>query len=259
MGSVVCYEVNQGVGMITLNRPEVLNALTDELLKQLEEALVEAERDRGVRCVLITGAGKGFCAGLDLKEVSTDATGRIDMHVRQDFNPLIMKMHQMPKPILAAVGGVAAGAGLSLALAADLRIASDDARFVSAFVRIGLVPDSGASYLLPKLVGVGKAMELALTGDTLGAEEALRIGLVNRVVPRERLQEEAFAWARQLAEGPTYAMGLTKRLIYEGANGSLPEALEREATYQGWAAASADFAEGVRAFLEKRKANFQGR
>ncbi|MBE3552577.1 MAG: enoyl-CoA hydratase/isomerase family protein [Kyrpidia tusciae] len=255
----VRYEVNQGVAVITLNRPEVLNALTDQVLASLREALIRAEQDEGVRSVLLTGAGKGFCAGLDLKSVDPGMLGRIDMHVRRDFNPLILKMQQLPKPILAAVGGVAAGAGLSLALAADLRIASEDARFVSAFIRIGLVPDSGASYFLPRLIGVSRAMELALTGESLDAEKALQAGLVNRVVPREQLEEASLAWAQQLAEGPTYAMALTKKMIYEGAAGSLAEALDREATYQGWAAGSADFTEGVQAFLEKRKARFQGR
>ncbi|MDI3256923.1 MAG: enoyl-CoA hydratase-related protein [Kyrpidia sp.] len=259
MDKVLLYEVDRAVAIIALNRPEVLNALTEQVLKELGDALVRAERDAGVRSVLLTGTGRGFCAGLDLREVDPDLPGRIDMHVRRDFNPIIMKMQQMPKPVLAAVGGVAAGAGLSLALAADLRMAADDARFVSAFIRIGLVPDSGASYFLPKLIGVSRAMELALTGETLDARRALEVGLVNRVVSRERLGEEALAWARQLAEGPTYAMGLTKRMIYEAAEGSLAEALDREAAYQGWAAGSADFAEGVQAFLEKRRAQFQGR
>jgi 2-(1,2-epoxy-1,2-dihydrophenyl)acetyl-CoA isomerase len=259
MYETILYAAEAGVATITLNRPEVMNACNETLLKDLLAALKQAEQAEDVRVVVLTGAGRAFCAGADLAGHDPRNLGDVTHVVRERWNPLVVQMQTMRKPILAAVNGVAAGAGFAFALAADLRVASEHAKFSMAFCKIGLAPDSGASYFLPRLVGIGKAMELALTGEVIDATEAARLGVVSQVVPADRFEAAVREFAQRLAAGPTYALGLTKRAIYQGAESDLLKALETEAQYQGMAAKSSDFREGVRAFLEKRAPRFEGK
>lgn len=249
------YEVNAGIGTITLNRPDRLNSFNDALHREFIDALKKAERDEAVRCVVITGSGRGFCAGQDLQALGTRPVADI---VREYYNTWVTKIRTMEKPVLAAVNGVAAGAGCSLALACDLVIMSEKASFLQAFVKVGLVPDTGASYLLPRLIGYHKAMELALFGEKVSAEEAQRLGLCNRVVPEAEFAHAVSEWAGRLAKGPR-SMGFIKRQISRGMEQSFAEVLELEAYGQAAAAATADAKEAIAAFLEKREPNFTGR
>jgi len=251
-------EVDGPVATITLDRPEALNALTVPVKVALHEALESFGRDRAVRAVILTGAGRAFCAGQDLAEREQPHAAPLEVEVRERYNPIIRAIRSMGQPVIAAVNGVAAGAGASLAFACDLRIAAEEARFVLAFGRIGLVPDSGATWFLPRLVGSGKAAELALVGDAVDAAEALRLGLVSRVVPAERLMDEARALAAKIADGPPLAFALTKGAMQRAMTIELDEALEGEAKLQGIAGASADHAEGLAAFREKRPPHFSG-
>ena len=246
-----------GIAVITLNRPEKLNAITGELLDALYAALKEGEEDREVRALLLTGAGRAFSAGQDLTEFG-DRKPDYEAHLRR-YNRVVEALSGLEKPLVVAVNGVAAGAGMSLALWGDLRLAAVGASFTTAFVRIGLVPDSGLSFLLPRLVGLAKAQELLLLSPRLSAEEALALGLVHRVVPAEKLMEEALSLAKELAQGPTRAYALTKKLLLETYRLSLTEALALEAVLQGQAGQTQDHEEGVRAFREKRPPRFQGR
>lgn len=248
-----------GVLTVTLNRPDVLNAVNEQLSKDLQESLRFADRSVDVRCVVLTGAGRGFCSGQDLRDRAGVGDVSYADSIRRRYNPLILRLSTMEKPIIAAVNGVAAGAGCNVALAADIRIASDRARFIEVFSRIGLIPDSGGTYHLPRLVGLAKAFELAYTADEIAADEALRIGLVNRVVPHDDLLTATMDLARRLAEGPTRGYGLTKRAFRYAMSAPLDAALEYEAHMQEIAGHTADHHEGVKAFLEKRKARFEGR
>ena len=251
-------QIDGPVATLTLDRPESLNALTVPVKVALREALESIASDRAVRAVILTGAGRAFCAGQDLAERESPDAVPLDVEVRERYNPVIRAIRSMGQPVIAAVNGVAAGAGASLAFACDLRIAAEEARFVLAFGRIGLVPDSGATWFLPRLVGPAKAAELALVGDPLDAAEALRLGLVSKVVPGDRLLDEARAMARRLAEGAPLALALTKEALQRSSTIDLDEALEGEAKLQGIAGASADHAEGLAAFKEKRPPRFSG-
>lgn len=254
---MVLKERQDGVLVLTLNRPEKLNAITGELLDALYAALKEGKEDREVRALLLTGAGRAFSAGQDLTEFG-DRKPDYEAHLRR-YNRVVEALSGLEKPLVVAVNGVAAGAGMSLALWGDLRLAAVGASFTTAFVRIGLVPDSGLSFLLPRLVGLAKAQELLLLSPRLSAEEALALGLVHRVVPAEKLMEEALSLAKELAQGPTRAYALTKKLLLETYRLSLTEALALEAVLQGQAGQTQDHEEGVRAFREKRPPRFQGR
>lgn len=254
---IILEQNPQGIARVTLNRPDSLNSLSGPLTKELTTAFGKLEKDAAVRAIILTGAGRGFSAGADLKGGPTE--GDPADWIREYYNPLIMKMRHLEKPIIAAVNGVAAGAGFSLALACDFRIVSEKARFISAFIRIGLVPDSGLAYFLPRLVGAGRALEITATGDEVSAAKALEYGMVNRVVAPEQLEVETLAFANKLAQGPTYGIGLTKKLINDGLERSLSEVLEMEADAQHLAGKSYDFREGVTAFIEKRPARFEGR
>ena len=252
------WEVADGVATITLDRPAALNSLEAGLKAELLRALRMAGRDPAVRVVILTGAGRAFCAGQDLKERLAPDPTPLDVEVRERFNPIVVALRRLEKPVIAAVNGVAAGAGASLAFACDLRIAAQGATFVLAFGRIGLVPDSGATWLLPRLVGLGRATELMLLPDSIGADEALRIGLVNRVVPDAELAAEAGRLAAALAAGAPRALALTKRAIQRAQEAGFEASLDYEASLQGIAGRTADHAEGLAAFVEKRAPRFSG-
>ena len=241
---------------ITLNRPDVLNAFTREMHKAFAGTLDEAA-DTSVRAVVLAGAGRGFCVGQDLHEFR-EASGDIASHLENNYHPNIRRIRQLEKPVIAAVNGPAAGAGLSLACACDLRIAADDATFVPAFINIGLVPDSGGTYLVRRLLGTARAFELFGTGRRLTAAEAHAWGLVNEVVESAGLAARVAELAAELAALPTRALGMTKRLFDHAEHATLDEQLAYEAKLQAQATQTADFREGVAAFLEKRKARFDG-
>jgi 2-(1,2-epoxy-1,2-dihydrophenyl)acetyl-CoA isomerase len=254
----ITYEAKDGVATVTLNRPDAANALNNAMAEELQDALKQVAGDPALRAVLLTGAGKAFCAGQDLKDFTSTSRSPSE-HIALTWAPIVRRIRAMEKPVVAALNGVAAGAGCGLALGCDLRVASERASIIVLFSRVGLVPDAGTTWFLPRLVGMGKALELAFLTEPVDAAAAERLGLVNKVVAHEDLLEEAGALARRLAEGPTVAYGLTKRAMNRAASMTLDEALEYEGMLQDVAAGSADAAEAMRAFLEKRPASFEGR
>lgn len=254
----VRVELADAIATITLNRPAALNALTVPMKGELLRAIRSVGRERGVRAVILTGAGRAFCAGQDLRERQEPRAAPLAVEVRERYNPIIRALRALDQPVVAAVNGVAAGAGASLAFACDLRVASEAASFVLAFGRIGLVPDSGATWFLPRLVGAAKAAELALLGDTLSAADAQRAGLVTRVVAPDELPATAREIAGRLATQAPGALAMTKRALETSWSQGLDAALEDEAIRQGLAGASADHAEGLTAFIEKRPPRFTG-
>ena len=251
------YDLGDGVATITLARPESLNALNATMRAELLAALKVAARDEAVRAVVITGEGRGFCSGADLRGGSGERDFR--RVLTDQYNPLITALRELPKPVIAAVNGVAAGAGVSLALACDLVYAADDARFIQAFVRIGLVADSGSTRTLVRALGRHRAARLIFDGEPLPASEAQAVGLVTEVVPPDQLAAVAHAAAARLAAGPTRAIGLAKRAINDAEDATLPESLAMEAAMQELAGRTEDHAEGVAAFGEKREPRFLGR
>lgn len=255
----ILFEVQKGVATIILNRPDSLNAFNDQMIKETTGAFKQCARDPEVRCVVLTGNGRGFSSGQDLSDVQhRQGDFSIGDHLRHGYHRLLKQMLATEKPILGAINGIAAGAGCGIALATDIRIASDKASFMLAFTRVGLVPDSGTNWLLPRIVGQARAYEMAVTADKIPAEKALAWGIVNQVVPHDQLMEQVLAWAGPISTGPTLAYGLTKRAMNRAWDLSLEEALEYEAHMQELAARSHDFGEGVAAFLEKRPAQFKG-
>lgn len=259
--SLVLVEIDGPLSILTLNRPAVLNSFTPELLGELLAGLRQAV-DGGSRAIMVTGAGRGFCAGQDLASIQDQyATGGPDLAklLREHFHPVFRFIRESPVPVMAAVNGVAAGAGFSLALACDMRIASSAARFATAFLKIGLVPDAGMAYTLPRLISTAKASALMLSGDQVDAPTALSLGIVDRVVDAGTFGPTARAIALELANGPTAAYGLTKRLLQQAEHASFDELLELEADAQGAAGYTADHAAAVSAFLEKRPPVFGGR
>jgi len=258
----ILYEARQGVARITLNRPDVLNSFNAAMSLSLQQILAEVTRDVSLRAVYLTGAGRAFCAGQDLGEAAArEDSGIVDFgaRVRNLYNPLVLALRRMPKPVVCAVNGVAAGAGANLALACDLVIAAEEASFLQAFVKIGLVPDTGGSWVLPRLVGSAQAAALMLLGEKLPAAKAQELGLIYKVCPGAELETTAWDLAAQLATQPTYALSLIKQLLAASTQNSLEQQLELEAEYQGLAGRSEDYAEGVKAFLEKRKPSFIGK
>ena len=258
--TTIRYEHADDVATITLQRPEKYNAVNYQMHADLRTALKLVRRE-DARALVITGAGdRAFCSGQDLTEIGEHpADFRYDDHVRSTFNQLVCSLRDLPIPVICAVNGVAAGAGASLALACDIRLIADTSMFMQAFVRVGLIPDTGSTWFLPHLVGVSKALELAWTGDPIDAETAVSIGLASRVVPADQLASEAHALARRLAAMPTRTIGLTKKAIYRATTSTLEEALEYEAQLQHAVAKSADHQEGVQAFFEKREPVFVGK
>ena len=257
-GETIRLEVADAIATLTLDRPAALNALTVPMKDALLAALRSIEANRDVRAVVMTGAGRAFCAGQDLKERMEPDAAPLEVEVRERYNPIIAAMRRLPQPIVGAINGVAAGAGASLAFACDIRLAAHEATFLLAFGRIGLVPDSGATWFLPRLVGPAKAAELALLGEPLTAADAERLGLVVRVVPGDELAHEARKVAERLAALAPIALTLTKRGLERSWSMGLDAALEDEAVRQGLAGGTADHAEGITAFLEKRPPRFRG-
>jgi 2-(1,2-epoxy-1,2-dihydrophenyl)acetyl-CoA isomerase len=258
MSETVLVDTHEGVQTLTLNQPKRLNALSAELLQSLNEALRAAERDESVRALVLTGAESGFSSGADISEFNFNDSRPPDLGdlLRRRVNPVVTRLRSVEKPVLAAVNGVAAGAGMSLALACDVRYAAESARFVLAFVGIGLVPDAGALYFLPRLVGPAAAMELAWTGEPISASDALSLGLVNKVLPSSELLPATQALAARLAQGPQRTIALIKRAINQAHELPLERVLDLESQYQEIASRNPDFQEGVTAFREKRPAKF---
>ncbi|GIW24365.1 enoyl-CoA hydratase-related protein [Meiothermus sp.] len=255
--SVLLTELQGGILTLTLNRPEAINALTTEMLKELGRVLAKEAPLPEVRAVVLRGAGRGFCSGQDLREFEGQRIS-YKAHLR-NYQSVVEGLANLEKPVLAAIHGAAAGAGLSLALACDLRVAAADAVFTTGFSKIGLIPDAGMNYHLPRMLGYARAFELEALSPRLGAEEALALGLVNRVVPVESFSEEVARLAGELAQGPTKTYGLIKRALRKSASATLEEMLEYEALLQEVAGRTEDHQEGVQAFYEKRPARFQGK
>jgi 2-(1,2-epoxy-1,2-dihydrophenyl)acetyl-CoA isomerase len=257
----IIYEKNEGVANVALNRPKKLNAFDGTMHEELYAVLEAAANDDEVRCVVLRGEGRGFSAGADLAQVVESAEGDPDLgeYLRGSYSRLVALMASLDKPLVAALRGPVYGAGVGLALACDLRVAAESAKFSVAFIKIGLMPDAGVTFLLPRVVGLGRAMEMSLLGDAVEAEEALRIGLVNKVVSDEELADETAALAERLAAMPTAAIGRTRRALYASFDADLGTALEREAEGQTFCGYTADHKEGVQAFFEKREPRFTGR
>lgn len=258
-GAPVRYEREDAIATITMNRPDVLNALDDAITRALLEAVERAAADETVRAVVVTGAGRGFSSGADLASVKPDAAIDLGRLLRERYHPLILAMRRAPKPVICAVNGVAAGAGMSVALAGDIVLAARSAYFVQAFSKIGLVPDAGSTWMLPRLAGEGRARALALLGERLDAEAAQCAGLVWKVHDDDALLPAARTLAAQLAQRPTRALALIKQAFDGTLERSLEEQLEREASLQTLAGRTEDFREGVLAFLERRAPLFRGR
>lgn len=254
----ILYEKQNGVATITFNRPQAMNAFTIEMNGEVQRALKDADEDKDIRVIVLTGAGRAFCAGQDLKGRTPDKKGSLGASLRERYNPIVLRLRRTEKISIAAVNGVAAGAGCNLALATDLRIASEDATFVQAFARVGLAPDCGGSIVLPRLVGFSKAMELLLLAEPIDAREAQRIGLVAKVVATADLAEATREIAEKIAKGPR-SIGLIKRAVNRAMMRDLADQLDYEAYLQEIAGRSADYDEGVSAFLEKRTPVFTGK
>jgi 2-(1,2-epoxy-1,2-dihydrophenyl)acetyl-CoA isomerase len=253
------YEVAKGVATITLNRPEVYNALNDEITFELQDALKAVAKDEAVRVVVLTGAGKAFCSGQDLKAASGQQKRSFQDSLQKRYNPIIRAMRSLPKPIICRLNGVAAGAGASLALACDIIVASEEASLIEIFINIGLVPDSGSSYFLPRLIGTARAFELCAMGQRVKAAEAFTMGLVNKVCPSDQLDHTVQGFTSYFATAPTKSVGLIKKMLNRSSTATLEDMLEYEAYCQEIAGQSDDYKEGVTAFLEKRKPSFTGR
>lgn len=258
MSDTLLRQTADGVLTLTLNRPDALNSFTVETKEALLAALKDAGRDKEVRALILTGAGRAFSAGQDLKERQAPGVSDLGTELRVRYNPIILAMRRLEKPIVGAINGVAAGAGISIALACDIVIAAENATFIEAFARVGLVPDTGSTWFLPRLVGPARAAEMMFTADPVDAATAERIGLISRVVPADKLMDEANALAGRLARSAPIALALAKRALNRAFDMRLDDALDYEAQLQSIAGRSDDHKEGVAAFVEKRPPNFRG-
>jgi 2-(1,2-epoxy-1,2-dihydrophenyl)acetyl-CoA isomerase len=255
----VKLDLDGNVGILTLNHPEVMNAVSSEMLGGLMKAFDEIQNPRnGIRCVVMTGAGRGFCAGANLQPSASGGSRDAGSILETGYHPLLRRIRELAVPLVTAVNGAAAGVGMSFALMGDLVVCARSAYFLQAFRRIGLIPDGGSTWILPRLLGKARAIELSLLGERLPAEKALEWGLINRVFEDSELLDKSRSLAHELADGPTVALGLIRRLYWESLENSYEQQLNLERQMQRIAGSSADFQEGVRAFLEKRPAKFKG-
>lgn len=255
----ILLEIKNGVATITLNRPEVFNSFNREMALQLQDTLDACETNDAVRAIVLTGNGKAFCAGQDLKEVtSPELNPGFKKILEEHYNPIIQRIRALKKPIIGAINGVAAGAGANIALACDVVVAHEKVSFIQAFSLIGLVPDSGGTFFLPRLIGFQKALALAMLGDKVSAEEAEKMGMLYKLFPSESFEEEVEKLAMKLATMPTKALGMIKELFNNSMSNTLDAQLALESKFQIEAAQTQDYAEGVAAFVEKRKPEFKG-
>lgn len=256
--NTILLDIKEGVGTITLNRPDVYNAFNDEMSFELQDALKEVEKNKEVRAIVLTGAGKAFCSGQDLKAAAAAGNRSFKESLDKRYNPIIRSMRNMPKPIIGRLNGVAAGAGCSLALACDVIVAAESVNLIEVFINVGLVPDSGSSFFLPRVVGQARAFEFSTMGTKISATDALQMGMVNRVVKAEELDNEVKKLTDYYASAPTKAIGLIKKMLNRSFNSDLESMLEYESYCQEIAGNSFDNKEGVIAFIEKRKPMFKG-
>jgi len=255
----IAYTVENGIATIMLNRPDVFNAFNDTQSYELQDALKQAKRDDNVRAVILTGAGKAFCSGQDLKAIAQSENRSLSESLYKRYNPIIKAMRELPKPIICRLNGVAAGAGCSLALASDIIVAAENASLIEVFVNVGLVLDSGSSYFLPRIVGSARAFEMSTMGSKVKAQQAFEWGMINKVVPAEDLDAAVAEYANYYAQAPTKAIAMMKKMLNKSFHSDLDTMLEYEAFCQELAGRSEDYKEGVAAFNEKRKAEFKGR
>lgn len=259
MSQYIEFEEKNGAAFIRLNRPEKFNSFVRDMAMDLQEKLDYCQKEKGIRAVVITGNGKAFCAGQDLKEATDDNGIELKNIVAEHYNPVILKIRNIEKPVIAAVNGVAAGAGANIALCCDITIAGESASFIQAFSKIGLIPDSGGTFFLPKLIGMQKASALMMTGEKVSAHEAEKLNMIFKVVADAELEAATVQLAEKLAKMPTKALALTKKLLNESSNNNLEQQLHREYEEQWNAGQSHDYNEGTTAFLEKRKPVFKGK
>ena len=255
---MIKYELIDGVGKITLNRPEKYHSFVREMALKLQNTLDKCNADKQVRAILITATGKAFCAGQDLGEATDPNAPDLTQIVQEHYNPIIRKIRDIEKPVVVAVNGVAAGAGASIALCCDIVVAAESASFIQAFSKIGLIPDSAGTFFLPRLVGMQKATALMMTAEAVSAKDAVDMGMIYKVFSDENFEDESWKLVSKLAKMPTKGLGLTKRLLNASFSNNLEQQLELENQCQTIAGNTEDFKEGVQAFLEKRKANFKG-